>query len=872
MQSSRSHVGGFALAHAAWAVALLIAATPASDAATRLKDNDADNLNLASSWVGGIVPGSGDVATWSNNVAGANAVLLGANLSFQGISILNPNGAVAIGGANTLTLGQNGINMGLATQDLTITNATLIMALGDQIWNVTNSRTLTISPGAFTRTGTATLNVQGGGTVTTATLTNDATGIIGTWASHGAGTATRYATVGGGNIVGYSGGVAAPTAAEVVDTTGTTNYDVAAVGTLGAGATFNTLRYTGSAGTIAGDFTANGLMNAGAGALTNSGNVTIGANRELVLTSPDTTRTMVFTGTIGDSGGGASGITKAGVGTATLSGSNAYTGVTTVNRGVLVITDPNALGSTNGRTEVYAGVGGAAQGGQLQISGGITVAEPLFLQGDQSNYQGALRSISGSNIWSGPITLGTSGSRITSAAGSLGVIGGVTGANQQLVINALPGAPLTFSEKPVLLGNSGTFYTDAGGLTILSVTGNMWGTTLSAQGTLRIDLPNALPTNSQLRVGVGYTTSGTVDLNGNSQTIGSLQSGTATGGERFATGTRTVTSSNAATLTVNQSINTIYDGRLTGALGMTKTGAGTISLFGTNTHTGTTTISGGRLNLANPLAMQNSTVDLQVNNGVAFSNATEFVFGGLAGSGQLGLTNLTGAAVTLLAGNNGADTVYSGSLGGGGGLTKIGAGELDLTGISAYSGATVVSNGLLSVNGRHTGGGQYSIASGGTLGGTGLIGSAIQVLAGGVVAPGNSIGALTVSNSFALDGILQIELANAAGPGAGLSDLLDVNGFFDITNGIVQFVFTGTMTNDHYIFAEYDSIAGDPFFDVQNLPSGYGIDYDYLGNNQIALVIPEPSTWALLGLGALSLLVMGARRRATASVLGGMPR
>lgn len=841
------------------AAALLLFMSAGSPAATRFKDNDADNLNLGSSWIGGAVPGSGDTALWSNNLAGANAVLLGGNLSFQGIWLLSPGGAVAIGGNNTLTLGQNGINMGLATQDLTVTNATLSMAIGDQIWSVTNGRTLTVSPGTFTRTPTATLNVRGGGTVATATLTNDATGIIGTWASHGTGTSTRYATVSGGNIIGYAGGVAAPTAAEVVDTTGTTNYDVAAAGTLGAGASFNTLRYTGAAGTMAGDFTANGLMNAGAGALTNSGNVTIGASRELVVTSPDSTRSLAFTGTIGDGGGGASGIIKAGEGTVVLSSSNAYTGVTTVNRGVLQIAHPDALGATNGRTEVYAGTGGTAQGGQLQMSGGITVAEPLFLQGDQINYQGALRSIGGSNVWSGPITLGSGGSRITSAAGSLAIIGGMTGANVQLVINALPGAPMTFSEKPLLLGNSGTFYSDAGGLTILSVTGNTWGTTLSAQGTVRVDLPNALPTNSQLRVGVGYTTSGTVDLNGNDQTIAGLQSGTATGGERFATGTRTVTSSNAATLTVNQAANTIYDGRLAGALALTKTGAGTITLFGTNTHTGTTTISGGRLNLANPLAMQHSTVDLQVNGGAVFSNATSFVFGGLAGPGNLGLTNLTGSAIDLLAGNNGASTVYSGSLGGGGGLIKIGSGELDLTGINTYSGATVVSNGLLSVNGRHSGGAGYTIASGGTLGGTGLVASAVNVLAGGLAAPGNSIGTLAISNSFDLDGVLQIELANAAGA-EGLSDLLDVNGFFDITNGIVQFVFTGTMTNDHYIFAAYDSLSGNPFLDVQNLPSGFGIDYDYLGNNQIALVIPEPSAWALLACG-LGLLVAARARR-----------
>ncbi|HPA20442.1 MAG TPA: autotransporter-associated beta strand repeat-containing protein [Verrucomicrobiae bacterium] len=860
MATCKIHSDRHVLVHVTLIAVLAMGAASPALAAIRLKDNDADNLNLASSWVGGVVPGSGDVATWSNNVAAANAVLLGGNLSFLGISILDPNGAVAIGGANSLTLGQSGIDMGRATQDLTITNASLIIALGDQIWNVTNSRTLTLSPATFARTGTATLNVQGGGTVATTTLTNGATGIIGTWASYGTGTSTRYATISGGTIVGYSGGVAAPTAAEVVDTSGMTNYDVAAVGTLGSGASFNTLRYTGSAGTMAGDFSANGLMNAGVGALTNSGNITIGANRELILTSPDTTRALTLSGTISDSAGGASGIIKAGAGTATLSGSNAYTGVTAVNRGVLRITNPDALGSTNGATEVYAGVPGTISGGQVQISGGITVAEPFILRGDQANYSGAIRSTGGSNILSGTLTI-VNGSRInTESTSQLAIIGGVTGLNQQLVINS-GNSVISFSEKPVLLGSSGgSFYTDQGGFTILAVTGNTWASTLSAGGTLRTDLPNALPTNSVLRLGVSYSTGGTVDLNGNSQTVGGLQSGTAAGGQTLPTGTRTVTSPTAATLTVNQANNTLYDGRLTGALGLTKGGAGMLTLLGTNTHTGTTTISGGRLNLANPLAMQNSTVDLQINSGAVFSNATSFVFGGLSGFGNLGLTNLTGSAVTLLAGNNGADTIYSGSMGGAGGLVKIGTGELDLTGIHSYSGATVVSNGLLSVNGRYTGAGQYTVASGGTLGGTGLIASAIQVLADGIAAPGNSIGTLTTSNTFDLDGILRIELENAAGS-AGLSDLLDVNGFFDITNGVVQFVFTGTMTNDHYIFAEYDSISGSPFLDVQNLPAGYGIEYHYLDSNQIALVIPEPSSWILLALGFGLFALVRPRRR-----------
>lgn len=219
------------------------------------------------------------------------------------------------------------------------------------------------------------------------------------------------------------------------------------------------------------------------------------------------------------------------------------------------------------------------------------------------------------------------------------------------------------------------------------------------------------------------------------------------------------------------------------------------------------------------------------------------------------------ATLSTLSVNQAVSTNYDGRLMENIALAKGGPGILSLGGANTYAGTTLISNGTLAVNGSHLGGALYTVA-GGALGGTGLIDAAIHVLAGGAVAPGNSIGTLTTSNSFDLDGVLQIELANAAGPGAGLSDLLDVNGFFDITNGTVQFVYTGTMTNDFYVFAEYDSISGDPFIDVQNLPGGYVIDYTFGTGNQIALVIPEPSTVALLATGLALVAGMARRRRA----------
>src|SRR5688500_18573866 len=88
--------GAFALAAAA------ALATPIARAADRIKADNADALNLTSSWVGGVVPTTSDVAVWDSSVTAANTVLLGADLSVAGLRIANPGGAVTIHAGNTL--------------------------------------------------------------------------------------------------------------------------------------------------------------------------------------------------------------------------------------------------------------------------------------------------------------------------------------------------------------------------------------------------------------------------------------------------------------------------------------------------------------------------------------------------------------------------------------------------------------------------------------------------------------------------------------------------------------------------------------------------------------------------------------------------
>jgi len=52
---------------------------------------------------------------------------------------------------------------------------------------------------------------------------------------------------------------------------------------------------------------------------------------------------------------------------------------------------------------------------------------------------------------------------------------------------------------------------------------------------------------------------------------------------------------------------------------------------------------------------------------------------------------------TLTAGGDGTDSVYSGAIGGGGGITKIGNGKLTLSGVNSYAGGTKIEDGILRI-------------------------------------------------------------------------------------------------------------------------------------------------------------------------------
>ncbi|WID95806.1 autotransporter domain-containing protein [Bosea vestrisii] len=116
------------------------------------------------------------------------------------------------------------------------------------------------------------------------------------------------------------------------------------------------------------------------------------------------------------------------------------------------------------------------------------------------------------------------------------------------------------------------------------------------------------------------------------------------------------------------------------------------------------------------------------------------------------------------------------------GFQKTGTSIWTLTGTSTDTAPWTVSAGTLSVNGSIAPSSLVTVNAGGTLGGTGTVGTTV-VNAGGVVAPGNSIGTLTVAGNvaFAAGSTYQVEI-NATGQ----SDRIVTSGAATLNGGRVE--------------------------------------------------------------------------------------
>jgi autotransporter-associated beta strand protein len=643
--------------------AALISLIGTAHSATITKANNTDALNLATSWLGGTLPGNTNIALWDSTVTASNTVSLGADLALQGISLIDPAGPVTLNTGNTLTLGTSGINLSAATQDLTL-QPNLTLAPGGQIWNIPTGRTLTLNTGTFTRSATTALSIQGTGTVA-ASLTGIANtnNILGPWATTGTGTDTRYATLTAGNIVPFTTATPAAAFGWPSGNNNTFNYDIAATqGNLGIGRQGNTARYTGAAATQnwgnnnTTTVTLNGLLNAGTGTVTfseaggvNQGQLAIGTNNANQLVLSAAAADIAIRIPIINTGTNAGSLLVTGPQTVTIDsfgGVSTYTGATTIASGTLALTGGGNINTStalniNGPSAKYLHTSTVASTvpitltrGTLEANGtlaAVTVADqPGNLIAHTTSGTANLASLTflGDASINATITTPAAPIIIASTLTTTPANGTVTlnvnaaplanGLHPVLNFGTLSGSPADFSlnlQSGINSRQNATLVTDGNNLA-LQVTGDFPKWTGAVDGNWTLS-PIPSPKNWKLSLGGSSTDFLALD--------NALFDDTATG-------TTTVTiddddisagvvefnnSSKNYTLTSNTN-----RGLITGTI--IKNGSGTLTVAAPNLHPGGITFNGGTLNFNDPLAAGIGSLTIGTGSAKTLSNTSGF--------------------------------------------------------------------------------------------------------------------------------------------------------------------------------------------------------------------------------------------------------
>ncbi|MGB8167670.1 MAG: autotransporter-associated beta strand repeat-containing protein, partial [Chthoniobacteraceae bacterium] len=738
------------------------------------------------------------------NTSNAEAALTRVNAT---TAITSNNGAFTVtnAAAETSALTSIGVltaNSGrtqlVSTTALTAGTQTLTLATGSLA--PTGTGTLAVGMGGYTAGTVSALNsiVVTGAATTTNT-------IIGPWATVGTtGTAqTDYATYGfSGGTMNAATGATTGGAATAAGITGanitavtafptasvystTANMTLSAVANLTANTNLNTLRYTGAAGTVAGAFTLGtfGVLQAGSGTLTlNPTAVTLptAAPGNVYLTT-GTAFGITVSAPVNNNGANALTLVLSGQNTVVLSSAtSSYSGGTVLNSGTLSIAATANIGTGgltfngSGTLTLTAAIGSPFFNRNITLANGsiATISNSTFANTFAGNITGTgglnftpstgnVTVQTGTNTFTGPVTINPSGAANVIAAstsalgnvnnplimGSTATTGGLA-LNSSITVGSLSGGAATGGG--INLSNSGTNTLTVGGNNENStyagvISGTSGQLTKTGTGTLTLTGTN--------------TFTGAANLNGglvNITALANLGGGTTItyngGGIQFTApgvdvSTRTNTfSAGGATFDTNG--NQIYFANAVGSAGaggLTKSGVGTLFLQGSNTYTGTTTVSGGVLNLQNAGALGTGAAAVTVNTGaaIALQHATGANFGSKAltlnGDGSvfgqngalvnvtgantyggtitlgssstisadnastLNLTstgNITGTGFGITLGGTGTGTL-AGSLqtGVGGSLTKTGTGTWTVSGATGnYDGGTTINGGKLIVD------------------------------------------------------------------------------------------------------------------------------------------------------------------------------
>ncbi len=631
----------------------------ANDATTVTISGGMDALTM----VGSITQVSG---TRSLTKVGAGLLTFSGANTYIGGTTIN-GGTLALAGSGTLgatsgplAMGGGALDLGTLSRTVGTVTISTAAASGDTIKNGTlTASSYTASNATGNALVSATLNGSGGLTKTGAgTLTLS-------------GSANNYT---GGNIVN--------------------DGTLAIGGSATLGAVTNALTLGGGALDLGASSQTHGIVNITAAAASGD-TIRNGSLTGTSYTASNATGDAIVSANLN----GSTTLTKSGAGTLTLSGTNGFSGLTTISVGTVKLgAAGNATNTPLGTTG--AGTIGAATGAALDLNGfTLGTAEALTLNGTGVSSGGALTNSSASAAtYSGLLILGSASSIIASNGNIiLSHTGTISGATFGLTLGGTAGAS---SLASIIGTTSGTVTKTGAGTWTVSGANIYTGTTTVSAGTLKAgvasvaNVSGAFGNNSA--VTLANVGGATLDITGFNTQIGSLTGGGATGGN---------ITLGAATLTVggDNTSPPAYAGIVSGTGGLTKIGSGILTLSGANTFSGLTTVNAGTLkagvaSVANVSgAFGNNSAITLANVGGATLDITGFntQIGSLTGGGATGGNITLGGATLIVGGNNTSPAAYAGIMSGIGGLTKIGTGTLTLSGANLYSGATTVNAGIL---------------------------------------------------------------------------------------------------------------------------------------------------------------------------------
>ena len=447
-------------------------------------------------------------------------------------------------------------------------------------------------------------------------------------------------------------------------------------------------------------------------------NINVGSNAELILE-----RSVSGTGAL----------VKQDFGRLTLAGNNTFSGQFTVHDGVVQLAHSNALGSAAAKTTVDDGAAielAEYIGFAEEFPRTLQIAEPLFLAGGGIDSTGALRNVSGDNVWTGPITLGD---------GSFAV-----GVGHEIIAVDAQGGEFTPDDLTITGTISSHF--SAGlrklgtGRLTLTGTNTYFEETLIQEGVIHMKNSSALgsptgPTKVSAGAGLELTD---IDLGGGEVIDLNVSEPLQLSGTGFGNGgalrnvrgnnnwSGSVTLVGASSVAVDLAIDRLtVAGLVSGAaMNLTKTGVGEMLLTQNNSYSGVTTVSGGILTVDgsqrfSPVIVTSGVLqgvgtvgDVTVQNTGAispggFSIGTLTVLGNLStGGGQIRITaNLNSTDRIIVSGkvNLGSSPII---VNGTTDLTRLDIIQNDLTDLVA---GTTNGNQITSANGqvfiiRYTGG------------------------------------------------------------------------------------------------------------------------------------------------------------------------